>query len=96
MNGGKSCPNELTRHKKCKIPCPDEGKAHKHQTSKRDCLMSVWSAWSPCSRSCGVGAVQHRTRNVLLHPRGGGRRCPYRVEKRTCPFIFCDAENNNV
>lgn len=88
MNDGKPCPNELIRHKKCKIRCAREEK------KKRDCLMSTWSEWSSCSKTCGVGAVQHRTRNVLVHPRGGGRKCPYRVEKRTCPFIFCDAGNN--
>ncbi len=36
----------------CLIPCP------------HDCIVSDFSSWSGCSRTCGTG-LQHRTRHVL-------------------------------
>ncbi|XP_077979023.1 thrombospondin type-1 domain-containing protein 7A-like [Glandiceps talaboti] len=43
-----------TRTKTCRVPCPS------------DCVVSEWTEWGPCSRSCGKrGGVQSRTRHIL-------------------------------
>ena len=41
----------------------------------RDCKVSEWSPWSPCSESCGIGEAV-RIRKVLKHPKRGGKPCP--------------------
>ncbi|MGH0120071.1 UNVERIFIED_CONTAM: hypothetical protein FKN15_062761 [Acipenser sinensis] len=55
----------------CLIPCP------------HDCVVSEFSPWSACSKSCGTG-LQHRTRAVLASPMYGGSNCPNLTETRTC------------
>ncbi|MFT7808606.1 thrombospondin type-1 domain-containing protein 7B-like [Arapaima gigas] len=55
----------------CLIPCP------------LDCVVSDFSPWSSCSRTCGTG-LQHRTRAVLAAPEYGGTGCPNLTETRTC------------
>ncbi|KAK6483033.1 thrombospondin type-1 domain-containing protein 7B-like isoform X2 [Huso huso] len=55
----------------CLIPCP------------HDCVVSEFSPWSACSKSCGTG-LQHRTRAVLAPPMYGGSNCPNLTETRTC------------
>lgn len=55
----------------CLIPCP------------QDCIVSVFTSWSSCSRTCGAG-LQHRIRHVLATPIYGGATCPNLTETRTC------------
>ncbi|XP_036396447.1 thrombospondin type-1 domain-containing protein 7B [Megalops cyprinoides] len=55
----------------CLVPCP------------HDCVVSAFSAWSGCSRTCGPG-LQHRTRAVLAAPVYGGADCPNLTQTRTC------------
>lgn len=55
----------------CLIPCP------------QDCVVSDFTPWSSCSKTCGVG-LQHRTRHVLAPPMYGGADCPNLTETRTC------------
>uniref|UniRef100_A0A3B1IIX4 Thrombospondin type-1 domain-containing protein 7A n=1 Tax=Astyanax mexicanus TaxID=7994 RepID=A0A3B1IIX4_ASTMX len=55
----------------CLIPCP------------LDCVLSDFSSWSGCSRTCGVG-LQHRTRRVLAAPMYGGSGCPNLTQTRPC------------
>ncbi|XP_006816067.2 thrombospondin type-1 domain-containing protein 7A-like [Saccoglossus kowalevskii] len=44
------------RTRVCKVPCPS------------DCVVSEWSEWGECSRSCGKkGGVQTRTRQILAY-----------------------------
>ncbi|OCT61032.1 thrombospondin type-1 domain-containing protein 7B isoform X2 [Xenopus laevis] len=40
-----------------------------------DCKLSDWSAWSPCSSSCGTG-VKIRSKWLKEKPYNGGRPCP--------------------
>uniref|UniRef100_A0AAQ6I9L7 Thrombospondin type-1 domain-containing protein 7A n=1 Tax=Anabas testudineus TaxID=64144 RepID=A0AAQ6I9L7_ANATE len=55
----------------CLIPCP------------QDCVVSDFTSWSSCSKTCGVG-LEHRTRHVLATPMYGGANCPNLTETRTC------------
>lgn len=55
----------------CLIPCP------------QDCVVSDFTSWSSCSKTCGVG-LQHRTRHVLATPMFGGANCPNLTETKTC------------
>lgn len=49
----------------------------------RDCIVSEWAMWTPCSKTCGLGEMT-RSRTVLMHSRRGGRPCPPLKEARWC------------
>ncbi|XP_076880732.1 thrombospondin type-1 domain-containing protein 7B [Brachyhypopomus gauderio] len=55
----------------CLLPCP------------LDCVVSAFSHWSPCSRTCGP-ALQQRMRQVLAPPLYGGAECPSLTQTRPC------------
>lgn len=55
---------------------------------KRDCEVSPWSDWGPCSPRCGVG-VSQRTRTVLFLPVNGGKECPALIENKGCLKQLC-------
>ncbi|XP_043930899.1 thrombospondin type-1 domain-containing protein 7B [Protopterus annectens] len=55
----------------CLIPCP------------HDCVVSEFSEWSICSKSCSKG-LQYRTRAVVAPPLYGGSDCPNFSETRFC------------
>jgi len=51
--------------------------------SPRNCQVSNWRKWGPCSVSCGIGeSVRHRT--VEQHSRHGGMPCPGLREYKWC------------
>lgn len=55
----------------CLLPCP------------LDCVVSTFSHWSPCSRTCAP-ALQYRIRQVLAPPLYGGAACPSLTQVRSC------------
>uniref|UniRef100_A0A673GL56 Thrombospondin type-1 domain-containing protein 7A n=1 Tax=Sinocyclocheilus rhinocerous TaxID=307959 RepID=A0A673GL56_9TELE len=55
----------------CLLPCPI------------DCVVSAFTHWSTCSRTCG-SALQQRTRHVLAAPLYGGADCPSLTQTRPC------------
>ncbi|XP_054737874.1 uncharacterized protein LOC129244283 [Anastrepha obliqua] len=55
----------------------------KSRTKSRDCRVSHWSEWSPCSKTCGIGEM-HRYRKVIRHGKRGGRPCPALQESKWC------------
>jgi len=54
-----------------------------------DCQVSEWSTWGECKSqegdevSCGTG-VQERVRSVLVHPKFGGKQCPWLKNGQVC------------
>lgn len=55
------------------------------------CRMSAWSAWSPCSVSCGRGWTSIH-RSVVQHPDPGGRPCPAKLTRRKkCKQAVCSS-----
>ncbi|KAI1237370.1 Thrombospondin type-1 domain-containing protein 7B, partial [Lamprotornis superbus] len=62
----------------CEVPCA------------RDCVVSEWSPWSPCSHSCSsrnAEGTQSRSRSILALPAEGGKTCPPEralQEQRAC------------
>lgn len=61
----------------CLIPCP------------RDCVVSRFSPWTACSKTCGLG-LQNRVRSVVAPPLFGGLACPNLTEFRTCAPRPCE------
>ncbi|XP_031731663.1 thrombospondin type-1 domain-containing protein 7A isoform X2 [Anarrhichthys ocellatus] len=65
----------------CLIPCP------------RDCVVSEFSLWTYCSKTCGMG-LQNRIRFVLAPPLFGGAACPNLTEFQTCQPGPCEGEES--
>uniref|UniRef100_A0A3Q3WEJ1 Thrombospondin type-1 domain-containing protein 7A n=1 Tax=Mola mola TaxID=94237 RepID=A0A3Q3WEJ1_MOLML len=65
----------------CLIPCP------------LDCVLSEFSMWTPCSKTCGMG-LQNRIRFVLAPPLFGGAACPNLTEFHTCQVRLCEGEES--
>ncbi|XP_041421849.1 thrombospondin type-1 domain-containing protein 7A isoform X2 [Xenopus laevis] len=65
----------------CLIPCP------------QDCIVSEYSPWSECSRTCGNG-LKHRTRDVITLAQFGGSACPNLTEYIICQSTPCEGEEN--
>nr|XP_035954152.1 thrombospondin type-1 domain-containing protein 7A isoform X2 [Halichoerus grypus] len=65
----------------CLIPC------------QQDCIVSEFSAWSECSKTCGSG-LQHRTRHVVAPPQFGGSGCPNLTEFQVCQSSPCEDEES--
>merc|ERR1719482_608177 len=74
---GLKCP-QLTRKRKCnQVKCPV------------DCVMSLWSRWSKCTKEC-EGGVRGRTRTILTKPKNGGMSCNTVSESEPCNTGSCD------
>ncbi|XP_040893630.1 spondin-1b isoform X3 [Toxotes jaculatrix] len=71
------CTEELEQTEKCMLPeCPI------------DCMLSEWTEWSECNKSCGKGHII-RTRMVKLEPQFGGSLCPETVQRKKCKIRKC-------
>jgi hypothetical protein len=54
-----------------------------------DCKVSAFSAWSSCSKTCGVDSSRSRTRSITSPAYHGGKTCPHSVEKQPCSEVKC-------
>uniref|UniRef100_A0A672ZXC2 Spondin-1 n=1 Tax=Sphaeramia orbicularis TaxID=375764 RepID=A0A672ZXC2_9TELE len=71
------CNEELEQTEKCMLPeCPV------------DCMVSEWSEWSECNKSCGKGHTI-RTRMIKLEPQLGGSPCPETIQRKKCKIRKC-------
>ena len=55
---------------------------------KIDCQLSVWTTWSPCSKSCNGGSSSRR-RFVLEKEKHGGKTCSGLLEMQDCSTQQC-------
>ncbi|MEQ2308064.1 hypothetical protein AMECASPLE_024431 [Ameca splendens] len=53
-----------------------------------DCMVSEWSEWSECNKSCGKGHTI-RTRMIKLEPQFGGSSCPETIQRKKCKIRKC-------
>uniref|UniRef100_A0A7N8X460 Spondin-1 n=1 Tax=Mastacembelus armatus TaxID=205130 RepID=A0A7N8X460_9TELE len=78
------CTEELEQVEKCMLPeCPI------------DCVMSEWTEWSECNKSCGKGHTI-RTRIVTLEPQFGGDPCPETIQRKKCKLRKCNQGQANT
>uniref|UniRef100_A0AAY4BDW6 Spondin-1 n=1 Tax=Denticeps clupeoides TaxID=299321 RepID=A0AAY4BDW6_9TELE len=72
------CAEDLEQVEKCMLPeCP------------MDCVVSEWTEWSECNKSCGKGHML-RTRMVKMEPQFGGNPCPETVQRKKCKLRKCN------
>lgn len=57
-------------------------------------MVSDWSDWSECSKSCGKGH-KVRTRMVKLEPRFGGSPCPETSQQKKCKIRKCQTKTKD-
>jgi len=56
---------------------------HRKHKKPRNCVVSEWGVWGPCSKSCGIGESL-RKRGVKHHPKYGGIPCPPLEDFKWC------------
>lgn len=80
----------LTQPKFGGVECPAaiSYKACNTHTCPVDCVLSAWSAWGQCSKTCGAG-FQLRSRSIDVHPSNGGKACAAREEPQKCNVGPC-------
>jgi hypothetical protein len=75
--GGKAC-EALTDTQQCNdLPCVEQA-----------CVVSQWSVFGECSKTCGTGE-QKRQRRVMVQPEYGGPSCPNLEDSRPCHTFPC-------
>jgi hypothetical protein len=76
VSGGKPCAS-LEREEACHLePCPV------------DCVVTSFSRWSECTKSCGGGA-RFIARSVAVAPAAGGKACPPLTKTEECQSQPC-------
>ncbi|XP_014229474.1 spondin-1-like isoform X2 [Trichogramma pretiosum] len=61
-----------------------------------DCQISEWSNWSPCYSCKGYRTM---SRDILVHPRNGGKLCPTKlIRRQKCHKVMpeCDTKNERA
>ena len=79
-NGGSNCPSLIdTQPCNTTVPCPI------------NCVVSDWSDWGVCSKTCGSG-TQTRTRTVTSQAEYGGGVCPSLTDTQPCNTQLCPVD----
>jgi len=78
IDGGKACVGPSHDERSCNNKvCP------------KDCVLSEWSQWEPCSVTCGNG-TSHRKRAIVHERQGVGADCqPPFLESKECECLEC-------
>jgi len=67
--------------------CPD----YRQFCGVKDCHVSEWGPWSPCSvETCDDFGVEERHRVILGHPVNGGLKCPHLLQSKQCQALPCE------
>jgi hypothetical protein len=56
------------------------------------CQVTWWGNWSPCTKSCGVGGLQMRARQIKVNQNHDGAVCPPLFERRECNTMTCPVD----
>eukprot|EP01059_Diplonema_ambulator_P034039 TRINITY_DN743_c0_g1_i4.p1 TRINITY_DN743_c0_g1~~TRINITY_DN743_c0_g1_i4.p1 ORF type:complete len:2187 (+),score=171.86 TRINITY_DN743_c0_g1_i4:829-6561(+) len=77
--------------------CPplEEMRMCNNHACSRDCVVSDWAGWEPCSDTCG-GGMQRRWRFILQNASGSGAPCPTLFDLRACNTHSCVAGDCQV
>jgi len=59
-----------------------------------DCVVSPWTAWSTCSKTCATGNT-YKTRTVTTPVQYGGKACPVMRNDKTCNVHKCSTTCND-
>lgn len=57
-------------------------------------MVSDWSDWYECNKSCGKGHTI-RTRMVKLEPDFGGSPCPETIQRKKCKIRACQTKTKD-
>ena len=86
LNLKKSCSNNKSA---CKVTCKATIRDILYKYPRpRDCVVSKWENWSPCTKPCG-GGTQEQNRTILYPDKYGGKPCPVLTNKRVCNTDAC-------
>lgn len=105
--GGKQCPKHLVRMDRCYQRCDDmysvsgsvgerrhvPAKLQPLEPARDECRYSEWSAWTPCTASCGDNSVRQRTRTLLNTDLS--YKCKDRVRIEKCVMMPCLLSSND-
>lgn len=78
----------------CLTPVSNYGNMSYSPCSAIDCIMSEWTEWSECNKSCGKGHTI-RTRMVMMEPQFGGNPCPESIQRKKCKVRKCSRGQSN-
>ncbi|KAM9163493.1 LOW QUALITY PROTEIN: SCO-spondin-like [Pangshura tecta] len=93
-NCTQDCRGVVVRRRECILPrnggrhCSELPGASPSTLEIMDCILSPWSGWSECSRSCGLG-VTFRRRDLLRNALPGGQCERNEFDSRSCFLRAC-------
>lgn len=87
--------HQNTRCQKCLLLCSLIDHVFFFLFEAIDCMVSEWSEWSECNKSCGKGHTI-RTRMVKLEPQFGGRACPETIQRKKCKLRKCPGKRKET
>jgi len=84
IGAGAPCDGELEQTAACE------------DTEKVDCVVSEWTMWDSCDKTCGGGQMR-RQRQIMVFPSKSGEVCPGELIQTTgCNAVPCSAQDCQV
>lgn len=91
--GGQACELVLKETK----PCEGSAEETWQECGVEDCVMSSWSEWRSCTKTCS-GGMTERDRRVVKHASVGGKPCNFEqnhlLEVKPCGEGACDVDKD--